>query len=122
MYKEETGNVLPVKAIVLDYSPGEASFTEAFNTFSIALPKGALWYPGAAVLALWLGPLAAYKAVTGHQYLLDTARAYLNDWNLVDKDAKRLYVYSAADKLVGQDSVEKHAREAEDLGVKMFGS
>ncbi|TVY47026.1 hypothetical protein LOCC1_G002690 [Lachnellula occidentalis] len=113
VYKEETGHVLPVKAIVLDSSPGESSFITAFHAFATALPKGLLWYPGAALMVMWLGPWAALHAVFGRQHILDKARMYLNDWTVVDKDACRLYVYSVVDKLVSPRPVEQNAREAE---------
>ncbi|TVY19872.1 hypothetical protein LARI1_G001745 [Lachnellula arida] len=119
VYKQETGNVLPVKAIVLDSAPGESSFITAFHAFATALPKGLLWYPGAALMAMWLGPWAAFHAVFGRQHILDKARMYLNDWTVVDKNACRLYVYSAVDKLVLPSPIEKHAREAEAQGVNV---
>ncbi|TVY45235.1 hypothetical protein LSUB1_G001782 [Lachnellula subtilissima] len=119
LYKEETGNVLPVKAIILDSAPGESSLITGFHAFATALPKGLLWYPGAALMAMWLGPWAVFRAIFGHQHILDKARMYLNDWTVVDKNACRLYVYSAADKLVLPGPIEEHAREAEAQGVNL---
>jgi hypothetical protein len=117
VYKEQTGNVLPVKALLMDSSPSETNVVQAFNAFSHQLPKGLLWYPGAVLLWMFLAPLALARAVTGYENILDKNWKFLNDWRLVDKDAKRLYVYSDADKLVGADSVEKHAKDAEAKGI-----
>jgi len=117
VYKEQTGNVLPVKALVMDSAPGETDFIKAFRAFSYQLPKGLLWYPGAALLWMFLAPLALARAVTGYENILDKNWKSLNDWTMVDKDAKRLYVYSDGDELVGTESIEKHARDAEAKGI-----
>ncbi|TVY78357.1 hypothetical protein LSUE1_G007725 [Lachnellula suecica] len=116
VYKEQTGNILPVKAIVFDSAPGESSFGPAFNAFAVSLPKGIMWYPSAAILAAFLGSASAYKALTGHLYLPEQTAVLLNDWELVDRNAARLYVYSEADMLVRPEPVERHAREAEAKG------
>jgi hypothetical protein len=43
----------------------------------------------------------------------------LNDGDLVDLSARRLYVYSTANKLVGWRAFEEHAKEARERGVEV---
>lgn len=64
------------------------------------VPKG-LWYPVAAMVGLVLGVMWIGKNVLGMRTLIDRSRGRLNDESLVDGKAKRLYVYSEADRVVG---------------------
>ena len=86
---------------------------------SFSLPKGLLWYPAAAAAAALLGVDWVSRNVLGLQSLVDKSFDKLNDENIVDSNAKRLYVYSEADRLVGWRDVE---RNAEDAKVKGFGT
>ncbi|KUJ12591.1 uncharacterized protein LY89DRAFT_688243 [Mollisia scopiformis] len=117
LYKKATGQILPVKAIVLDSSPGQPTLMEGWTAMSISLPKGLMWYPGAAVIITLLGITSISKNVFGIENIIEKTRRWLNDWTTVDKRAKRLYVYSENDKLVGWRDVERHAEEARREGV-----
>jgi hypothetical protein len=102
VYKRDSGKILPVKAIVFDSAPGDPSFKEGWVTVSTSgmVPKG-LWYPVAAMVGLVLGVMWIGKNVLGMRTLIDRSRGRLNDESLVDGKAKRLYVYSEADRVVG---------------------
>ncbi|CZR68770.1 uncharacterized protein PAC_18669 [Phialocephala subalpina] len=117
LYKMDTGRILPVKSVVLDSSPGQPTMAEGWAAMSIGLPKGLMWYPAAAVTIGLLGITAFCKNVFGLETIVEKTRTWLNDWTSVDKHAKRLYIYSENDKLVGWKDVERHAEEARKDGV-----
>lgn len=118
-YKRRTGRVLDVKALVMDSAPGDSDLKRGFTAMSTGFPKNYLWYPIAAFTLLLLGSLAIAKSVFGMRTLVDVAREAMNDWELVDRSARRLYVYSTKDEIVGFETVEEHAREAEEAGVEV---
>lgn len=124
VYKQTTGEVLPVKAIILDGDPGDPSFREGWEAVSSsdAIPKGFLWFPVAAAVVIVLGFIWFGKNVLGIKMLVDLSRGLLNDEELVDGQAKRLYIYGEADRVVGWRDVERHAEDARrnGWGVKML--
>jgi hypothetical protein len=119
LWKEQAGAVLPVKAIVLDSAPGNPGAKEAWAAMAVGLPKGLLWYPAAAVLSLVVVGFWVQKSVFGMSNMVEETRRDLNDGALVDLGARRLYIYSEADKLVGFRDVERHAEEARAKGVQV---
>jgi hypothetical protein len=118
-YKVKTGNVIPIKAIVLDSGPGKFGRKEAFYAMSQGFPKGVMYYPVAAIIYLIIVAWSISSAVFGTTTIVDKDRDHLNEWDIVDKEAKRLYVYSEEDKAVGWQAVEEHAREAEEKGSEV---
>ncbi|KAE8445044.1 hypothetical protein EG329_013758 [Mollisiaceae sp. DMI_Dod_QoI] len=119
LYKNASGRILPVKAVLLDSSPGQPTLQEGWAAMSLTLPKSLLWYPGAALVLFSLAITAIGKNVFGLETLVDKTRGWLNDWTFVDKSAKRLYIYSEADKLTGWKDVERHAEEARKDSVEV---
>jgi len=57
--------------------------------------------------------------VLGLSNLVEIARRDLNDGKLANLGARRLYIYSEADKLIGWKDVESHAEEAKRKGVQV---
>ncbi|KAH7346206.1 hypothetical protein BKA65DRAFT_272860 [Rhexocercosporidium sp. MPI-PUGE-AT-0058] len=111
VYRQSTGKILPVQALVLDSAPGQPTLQESWTAMSIGLPKGLLWFPSAAVFAALLGIGQIGKSVFGIYGLVYKTAGLLNDRTLVDRKAKRLYVFSEKDRLVGYRDVEKHLEE-----------
>ncbi|EPE25265.1 hypothetical protein GLAREA_01177 [Glarea lozoyensis ATCC 20868] len=115
-YKTETGNILPLKAIVLDSAPGKFVRDDAYYAMSQGFPKGLLYYPVAAVVyAIFVG-WEISSAAFGTTTIVEKSGEKLNDWDLVDEKAKRLYIYSKEDKIVGWKAVEEHAGLAKEKG------
>jgi hypothetical protein len=113
VFKSETGYILPIQAIVLDSSPGYPNFRENWNAISMVLPKFPLfYYPSATLLAAILAFVWIRVNVFGLSMLANSTGRKINDVGLVDGKAKRLYVYSTIDALVGWRDVEKHVEEA----------
>jgi len=86
---------------------------------SLGLPKGLLWYPAAATILLLLGVIAIGRNGLGIPTFIDRIFPKLNDWSLVDRGAKRLYVWSEADKIVAARDPKEHARLAKEEGVSV---
>lgn len=53
--------------------------------------------------------------------MLARSEGDLNDGNLVDREAKRVYLYSEADRLVRWEDVEGYAKEAGRRGWGFVG-
>lgn len=106
-----------MKALVLDSAPGLPTLQEAWAAMSIGLPKGIMWYPAAVFVATGLGLTAFARSVLGWESVVHKTYELLNNWDVVDKNAKRLYVYSVKDALVGCKDVERHAEMAGKAGV-----
>lgn len=119
IYKKGTGHVLPAKAIIFDSCPGRPNLTEGWAAMSIGLPKGFSWYPAAAGLLLLLFVVGIGRYGLGVPTMIDKIFPKLNDWELVDKSAKRHYVWSEADKIVGARDCREHARLAREEGVSV---
>ena len=119
IYKKETGHVLSAKAIVFDSCPGRPTATEGWAALSLGLPKGLLWYPAAATVLLLLGVIAIGRNGLGIPTFIDRIFPKLNDWSLVDRSAKRLYVWSEADRIVAARDPREHARLAKEQGVSV---
>lgn len=119
IYKAHTGHVLPAKAIVFDSCPGRPNLTEGWAAMSVGLPRGLLWYPSAAAILLLLGVIAIGRYGLAIPTFIDRIFPKLNDWMLVDKSAKRLYIYSEADQIVAARDPKAHLELAKEAGVEV---
>ncbi len=84
---------------------------------SLGLPRGILWYPAAASIWLLLSVIAIGRYGLAIPTFIDRIFPKLNDWTLVDKGAKRLYVYSEADTIVDARDPKAHLELAKEAGV-----
>jgi hypothetical protein len=120
VFKSETGYILPIQAIVFDSSPGYPNFRENWNAISMVLPKFPLfYYPSATLLAAILTFVWIRVNVFGLSMLANSTGGKVNNMGLVDVKAKRLYIYSTIDALVGWRDVEKHVEEARKNGTEV---
>jgi hypothetical protein len=119
IYKAETSHVLPAKGIIFDGCPGRPNLTEAWAAMSASLPRGILWYPAAAAILLALRILSIPRYAFAIPTFIDRIFPKLNDWTLVDTDAKRLYVYSRADTIVVARDPKAHLELAKEVGVEV---
>jgi len=72
------------------------------------LPRGLAWYPAAFVVLMMLCALWTKRHVLRMTSIVGKTRVWLNDWTLVDRRTKRLYVYSVKDVVVRWRDVEAH--------------
>jgi len=86
---------------------------------SIGLPRGLLWYPSAAAILFLLDVIAISRYGLAIPTFIDKIFPKLNDWNLVDKSARRLYIYSEADQIVAARDPKAHLELAKEAGVEV---
>jgi hypothetical protein len=86
---------------------------------SIGLPCSILWYPTAAVILLALGILSIPRYVLAIPTFIDRIFPKLNNWTLIDRDAKRLYVYSEANTIIAARDPKTHLELAKEAGVEV---
>ena len=110
---------------MFDSAPGDPKFKEGWviGSSSGIIPKGLLWYPAAAVMILVLGMMWIGSRVFRLQTLIGESRGLLSGKNIIDVEAKMLYVYSEADQVVGSRDVERCREictdsEAEEIGCE----
>jgi hypothetical protein len=122
IYRQGTGHVIPTKAIIFDSCPGRPTPAEGWAAMSLMLPKGILWYPAAATILLLLGVIAIGRYGLNMPTFIDKVFLKMNDWDVVDKRAKRLYVWSEKDLIVAARDPKEHARLAreEDVSVEVL--
>jgi hypothetical protein len=122
-YRERTGKTLPTTAIILDSTPGRATYEATVRAFAVALPKNLVFKVlGILALRLVFGlyrlayHLKGLLVQEGHMDLVERVRVDLNTKSLIDVGSPRLYIYSEADDMVHWQFVEEHIEEAEKLG------
>lgn len=108
-----------MKAIIFDACPGRPNAKQVWAAMSLGLPKGILWYPFAAALLLLLAIIAVGRYGLGIPTFIDRVFLRLNEWELVDRRAKRLCVWSERDAIIGMRDVKEHARLAGQQGVEV---
>ncbi|KAF8863709.1 hypothetical protein BDZ45DRAFT_86431 [Acephala macrosclerotiorum] len=116
-YKEKMGRALLVTAMILDSTPGRATYEATIRAFSVALPKNIiLRMLGILFLRVFFFLYKFGYWLQDKMDLVDKARMDLNDKSLFDTDAPRMYIYSVADDMVDWRFVEEHGEEAKSLG------
>jgi hypothetical protein len=114
-YKSQTGSALKIGALVLDSSPGVATFARTTAAMMVGLPSSPVARTVLSVLVyallgmLWL----TYLLLPGDN-VVQRMRKDLNNPNLFGRGNERLYIYSTEDRMVGWEDVESHSREAEE--------
>ncbi|KAF2734800.1 hypothetical protein EJ04DRAFT_228668 [Polyplosphaeria fusca] len=117
MWKRLEGGVLPIRAQVLDSSPGRGGWRRSHAAIVMSLPKSTLWrWFGSIGVHCFLLGMAISDKVARRENAMITMCRRLNDAGLFYRKAPRVYVYSRADVMVGDDEVEQHADEAAEKG------
>lgn len=116
-FRARTGHALPATALILDSSPGHATFMGAVRGMRVGLKP--VPFPMREIMLLVLTILLAVHRLGQILGMGDTvarARNALKDKALISVRAIRLYLYSKADELVPWEHVEDHANEAQETG------
>ena len=118
MYRENYGRILPIKALVTDSIPlRDVTYRQAWNAFSVGLPRGILWWPFAGVLVAFILLFWVLINIARQRLLHDAIRESLRDPDIIDKKAKRLYCYGVKDKIIGWKGVETEIAAARKMGI-----
>ncbi|KAF2864747.1 indole-diterpene biosynthesis protein-like protein PaxU [Massariosphaeria phaeospora] len=116
-WKKSEGARLPLRAQVLDSSPGRGSWARSHAAVAAAFPKTLLLRVVlSGALHVFLAGYYAFITVTGSENRMVTIGRQLNDAALFDTWVPRVYLYSEADEMVGVDEVEGHADDAAQKG------
>lgn len=119
-YRQSTGQVLPVQALVLDSAPGRAGVRSGMNAMRLSLPMHPVLKLPALLIAFVVFAVARYLyPLFSVENFVDRARRLLNDPQTSTLEAKRCYMYSKTDELVALTDVEDHSRDAEKQGYKV---
>ncbi|KAK4194966.1 putative DNA repair protein [Triangularia verruculosa] len=110
-----------LRQIVFDCCPGDTSFAKAFNAATLSLPATS----SAPIRAL--GTAAVFAAVAtitalqkaGFMSSVNDMRRELNKPTLFGTAARRLYLFSRADRMVGPADVQSHAQLAREAGCEV---
>lgn len=110
-----------LRQIVFDCCPGDTSFAKAFNAAILSLPATS----SAPIRAL--GTAAIFAAVAtitalqkaGFMSSVNDMRRELNKPTLFGTAARRLYLFSRADRMVGPADVQSHAQLAREAGCEV---
>lgn len=117
LYVESTGRTLSSAPTILDSAPGRAHFKQTWASLTQSLPRSFLprmlfsLIFGTALCIMHLGML-----VTPGPDIYDSVRAQLNDTAVAVKGARRCYIFSEKDEIIGWEDVEAHATDAERRG------
>jgi hypothetical protein len=112
-----------LRQVVFDCCPGDASFEKAYNAAVLSLPPSSSRLPLVRALSL-AAVYSSVAAITGLQNaglmrsVRDMRRA-LNDPAVFGTRARRLYLFSRADRMVGPADVQSHARLARESGYEV---
>jgi len=121
LYEAKIGRPLPATAMVLDSTPGKATYEATVRALSVGLSKNfVIRLLGISILRIFYWLYRLYYWIEGHGDLVDKARVDLNRESLFDIETPRLYIYSVADQMVAWEFVEKHSEEAEATGYKVY--
>lgn len=120
-YERIAGVPLPARAVIFDSLPGGDKFTNEFgrwvNAIAFALPSNpVIRWPGRVLVALMVIALFGIPSVFGIENGATKARRELNDEKFLNAKAKRLYLYSEADALIGAKEVREYAVESAAKG------
>jgi hypothetical protein len=117
LWKHNTGKLLPMRAQILDSSPGKGTWEKNHTAITFSMPNNWFWKivgPPAAHILLFFAFISDTLSGKGNKIFLMYQQ--LNDPALFDTRAPRVYLYSKADNMVGADEVEEHADAAAAKG------
>ncbi|KAI1848251.1 hypothetical protein JX265_004200 [Neoarthrinium moseri] len=110
---------------VFDSTPGSSSFFANLGPWSRAMAIGAAsWFPGPlfimqAFAIIFLLVTHGVMFALGHSSPAVFSTKAINNPELEDKAAARLYLYSKSDEIINWEAVEEHAAEAKGKGFQV---
>jgi hypothetical protein len=116
-WKRREGTMLPMRAQMMDSSPGEGSWRRSHAAILESFPRTWYWRLfGSVALHFVLFLVFAFNTLTGRENRMLVMCRELNDPTIFDVQVPRVYLYSKADLMVTVDEVEEHANVAEAQG------
>ncbi|KAL1851207.1 hypothetical protein Plec18170_006531 [Paecilomyces lecythidis] len=123
LYFKETGQPLPMKALILDSTPGKARIVDGAVTLTHNAPRA--WYilwPLRLFFAIFVAVFYVLPDMLGWESLASMNWRILNsrDPEYLASDAVRSYIYSDGDTDMRAMDIEAHAREATAAGIRVI--
>ena len=124
-YRQATSSgPVPVNMIILDSAPGHPSFRRRLIGMQTQLPRQiVIYWLGTGLLFFMMCIAILLGLVFQWNPLLDQVWYDLNDVSndlqLVNQNARRLYVYSKTDELVDWRNIMEHASDARAKGYRV---
>jgi len=120
-YAEKMKRPLPIRALVLDSTPGKSTYAATIRAFSVGVPKALPFQVLANLVlpAVWV-LYKLFYVVQGNGDLVDQLRSDLLEsrfWG----EKKRLYFFSERDEMVDWRAVDEHVMEAKEKGWEAVG-
>jgi hypothetical protein len=117
LYRQKYATPLPVTGMILDSAPGRATYKRSIAAMSFGLPRFTLFrLVGLAFLhILCIGMWIRHHILRLENFMARTRRE-LNDSTLFPVQAKRAYLYSEGDAMVGWRDVEFSGKDAKEKG------
>ncbi len=117
VYFKLDGRTLSNAPTIIDSAPGRPHFKQTWAALAGSLPRATV---PRIVLGLVLGTILCLmhvaKRVLPGPDVLEATRQQLNEHAPTVMGARRCYIYSGKDQVVGWEDVEDHAEEAEKNG------
>lgn len=128
LYLQFAGRTLSNAITIIDSAPGRWRFKQTWAALSRSLPRA---YLRRMVLGFIFGIILCMIHLGSYLLpgpdVLDAVREQMNDPAASLEGARRCYIYSEEDDIIGKEDVEEHARDAQQKGwtvelVKFQGS
>jgi hypothetical protein len=120
-YLQQTGKSLPLTALVIDGSPGRASYKDTVAAFAAILPQFfIIRLLGLFFIKLIYGGYQLGYMILQKKNLIDAIRFDFNNPQVFGTEIPRLYLFSDEDQMVRTKDIVEHAEEAEGLGYTVF--
>jgi hypothetical protein len=120
-YRLQYGTPLPVTGIALDSAPGRATYGRSIAAMSVGLPRFFLFrFVGLLMLHVICIGMWIKHHILKRENVITRVRRELNDSSLFPVSAKKVYLYSPSDAMVGWEDVERNAKEAEEVGYSVY--
>ncbi|KAF2265366.1 DUF829-domain-containing protein [Lojkania enalia] len=114
---ENENDMMPMRAQIMDSSPGLGGWRKSHAAIVLSMPKGWLWrFFGSLAAHLLLVGLFLRDKVLQRENMIVAMAKQLNDPRIFLNNVPRVYLYSKADSMVGDDEVEHHANQAASKG------
>jgi hypothetical protein len=120
MWVKRKGAPLPMRAQVMDSAPGKGGWKRSYAAIAVSLPRN-LFTRVFGGVAIWgfLVCVFVWNTVLGKENAMVVMARLLNDAELFDVRAPRVYLYSKVDAMVGFEEVEEHVAAAERAGRRV---
>ena len=115
-FHKRTGGLPPIRAMVLDSTPGQGTIKSGVGVILAQTKPGLIRIMTIVTAIVVMLLVSIVNAILGIENAITRARWRLNDPGWTRLEVPRCYIYSEMDRLVDWKDVEAHSAEAEARG------